>query len=553
MKKLLLFILLICIEQVNAQVCFSPATNFVAGNNCISVINTDFNGDGIADLAVADYSYAGGITILLGTGTGSFGAGVYVLPGNSPHSITNADFNGDGKADLATPGGYPSNDVSILLGTGTGSFGTYTNFAVGYIPNSAITADFNGDGKTDLATANSGSNNVSVLLGTGTGSFGSAVNFATGTNPSSVISADFNGDGKADIVTGNFSSKDISVLLGTGTGSFSAAVNFPVGSGGLMGPISLCSEDFNGDGKLDLATVNDSSSNVVWVLLGTGTGNFGTAVNYTVGIHALSVISADFNGDGKKDLATANYNSSDISILLGTGTGSFGAVTNFTVGTNPQSVISADFNGDGKADLATANNNGGGVSVLLNCTPTPTCVASVTDSLFNIFPLNWGILPHYSPQVTSAIWYWGDGSSSNALYPGHTYTITGQYNICVTVYTSCGDSASACRNDSIYRVANNSSMINVNVVQNTNGINQVISVNNQITVYPNPTNGNFIIETNQNEKQTIQVLDLNGRIVFSQNIKGTTNIDAGNLNEGIYNLTIKTIDRVVNKKLVIVR
>jgi hypothetical protein len=59
-------------------------------------------------------------------------------------------------------------------------------------------------------------------------------------------------------------------------------------------------------------------------------------------------------------------------VLLGTGTGSFGAATNFTVGNGPISVRVGDFNGDGKSDLATTNGSTNNVSVLLNTTPKIT-------------------------------------------------------------------------------------------------------------------------------------------------------------------------------------
>jgi hypothetical protein len=85
----------------------------------------------------------------------------------------------------------------------------------------------------------------------------------------------------------------------------------------------------------------------------------------------------DFNGDGKSDLAVTNYNNNNVSVLLGTGTGSFGTATNFTVGTDPFSVTVGDFNGDGKSDLAVANANSNNVSVLLNADPTAT--VTITD------------------------------------------------------------------------------------------------------------------------------------------------------------------------------
>ena len=71
--------------------------------------------------------------------------------------------------DLAVAN-FVSDNVSILLGTGTGSFGTATNFAVGTTPSSVAVGNFNGDTFLDLAVANQYSNNISILLGTGTGS-----------------------------------------------------------------------------------------------------------------------------------------------------------------------------------------------------------------------------------------------------------------------------------------------------------------------------------------------------------------------------------------------
>ncbi|MBI3359063.1 MAG: VCBS repeat-containing protein [Nitrospirae bacterium] len=65
-------------------------------------------------------------------------------------------------------------------------------------------------------------------------------------------------------------------------------------------------------------------------------------------------------------MATANFGSNDVSILLGDGTGSFGPATGFDVGLGPVSIAIGDFNGDGKPDLTTANLNSNDVSILIN-------------------------------------------------------------------------------------------------------------------------------------------------------------------------------------------
>ncbi|MFI5364601.1 MAG: FG-GAP-like repeat-containing protein [Candidatus Binatia bacterium] len=371
---------------------FGVATTFGVGNGPDSVAVGDFSGDGHLDLAVVngfDNPVPGTVSVLLGTGTGSFGAATNFAVGAFPGSVAVGDFNGDGHLDLAVANGFPST-VSILLGTGTGSFGAATNFTVGFGADSVAIGDFNGDGHLDLATANAGDNTVSILLGTGTGSFGAATNFGVGTYPTSVAVGDFNGDGHLDLAVANGNDSTVSILLGTGTGSFGAATNFGVGTYTYY-PSSVAVGDFNGDGHLDLATANEGT---VSVLLGTGTGSFGAATSFGVGCGSPdtpdSVAVGDFNGDGHLDLAVAIHNDNEgacntVSVFLGTGTGNFGAETPFGVGDGPWSVAIGDFNGDGHLDLAVVNGGDNTVSVLLNgcgaasmATPTPTSPASTT-------------------------------------------------------------------------------------------------------------------------------------------------------------------------------
>ena len=154
------------------------------------------------------------VSILLGDGTGSFGPATNFPVGTNPLSLAIADFNSDGKLDIAVANvGTASNNVSILLGTGTGSFGPAGSVVAGIAPRSVAIGDFNSDGKSDLAVANAQSEDVSILLGDGTGSFGPATNFDIGTQPIFVAIGDFNSDGKPDIVTANDRLGTVSILL----------------------------------------------------------------------------------------------------------------------------------------------------------------------------------------------------------------------------------------------------------------------------------------------------------------------------------------------------
>ncbi len=90
--------------------------------------------------------------------------------GKFPASVAVGDFNGDGIPDLAIAN-YDDNTVSVLLGKGDGTFQAQTTYGTGTGPDSVAVGDFNGDGIPDLAVANDDDNTVSVLLGKGDGTF----------------------------------------------------------------------------------------------------------------------------------------------------------------------------------------------------------------------------------------------------------------------------------------------------------------------------------------------------------------------------------------------
>src|SRR5207245_2578627 len=123
--------------------------------------------------------------------TVSFIAHKDFVSGSNPVSVAVGDFNGDGVQDL-TLANYHDNTVSVLLGSGNGTFQAAQTFAAGITPWSVAMGDFNSDGKPDLAVANNGSTTVSVLLGNGDGTFQTAALYGVGLNPQSVTVGDFN-------------------------------------------------------------------------------------------------------------------------------------------------------------------------------------------------------------------------------------------------------------------------------------------------------------------------------------------------------------------------
>ncbi len=204
---------------------------------------------------------------------------------------------------------------------------------------------------------------VDVLEDRTVPSFFGAPTFAVGTTPVAEAVGDFNGDGRADLAVVNQASNTVSVLPGNGDGTFKPRTDYAVGTT----PLAVVVGDFNGDGKLDIVTANFASKTLS-LLPGNGDGTFQPKTDITLSTTPISLTAGDFNGDGKLDLAVATEDlvTDYATILLGNGNGTFQAPGNVTTqvaghGSGPRlerysTIATGDFNGDGHTDLVVVNN-----------------------------------------------------------------------------------------------------------------------------------------------------------------------------------------------------
>ena len=349
---------------VNPVLSFSRH-DLILGGNPLGVASADFNGDGKQDLAVL-YGPSGAtrtfVAMFLGNGDGTFTLLNTFDTGFAAPWLITADLNQDNKPDLVVANGF-GRSISVLLGNGDGTFGTSNVIPLPGRIESVIAADFNGDGKLDLAAPDFEPQPyaVSILLGNGDGTFGPNTDFPTLDVPYVVIADDFNHDGKLDLaVNGQFGG--VSVLLGNGDGTFQPKVD---SSTGFAQSSHIASGDFNNDGKPDLVVTNNADDSVS-ILLGNNDGTFTLQPSIALPVTPFRVLVRDVDRDGKLDLVVVRRNSATLSILTGKGDGTFGSPTDFSTGLGPQFVVVNDLNGDGKPDLVTPNEDDGTITVLLN-------------------------------------------------------------------------------------------------------------------------------------------------------------------------------------------
>jgi hypothetical protein len=182
-----------------------------------------------------------------------------------------------------------------------------------------------------------------------------------GETPTAVVTGDFNGDGHQDFVIANGVTNDLWIYLGNGDGTFQLPQIIPLSQG--LSPVYLATGDLRGNGKLDLV-VAESDSMTVGVLLGNGDGTFGYEQTYTLPEPTAAVVVDDFNHDGKLDIAAVMDTSEDVylittgvpylAVLIGDGTGNFAApiiTSNYGFYSTAFNLASGDVNGDGLPDL----------------------------------------------------------------------------------------------------------------------------------------------------------------------------------------------------------
>ena len=333
---------------------------------------TDVDGDGKPDVVLIGYDSVYVYRNTSTPGNISFDTAVRCLTGNDGQDIAVADLDGDGRPEIIAMNSF-SSTVSLLRNTCTPghiSFAAKLDFATGSLPTGVAVSDFDGDGKKDLAVSCRNDNTVSVLLNQSTAGnlqFAPAVSLAVASNPAGIVAnpsgiqaGDLDGDGKPDIATSNYFDNQTSVFVNQSTPghlAFGASVGFDINYAVQAFSIRLAMADMDGDGKLDLALINQVSPGGASAFKNTSTPgnmNFSHGTNPSLGFYPLGVAMQDFDGDGRPDMAAAielgavvlrNISGEQPVILAFTPTAGMDTTTITITGKNFDSTASVSFNG----------------------------------------------------------------------------------------------------------------------------------------------------------------------------------------------------------------
>ena len=191
--------------------------------------------------------------------------------------------------------------------------------------------------------------------------------YSVGGTPLAVATDDFNGDGLTDLATLNQATDNVSILLATDDLLFDPQVNYRVGNA----PAAFSVQDLNGDGITDVIIANTNPGNVtppnLSRLLGIGDGTFVAAedIDLPEGTRPTAIAATDVDNDGFIDILVADDTNDNVVVLLATGAGDYLTPTLVQVGDSPRDLVIADVNKDGNDDFLTVNKDTNDLSLAL--------------------------------------------------------------------------------------------------------------------------------------------------------------------------------------------
>jgi hypothetical protein len=258
----------------SAQGSFAAALQYATGPDPWGLSAGDFDGDGRVDLVAATPATvapqpnvvgdSGGISLLPQDPMqpGRFLPSQWTSTGGAATDAAIAELNGDGRADVIVADGVLANGRALLLVQSAAQPGTLLApiaLAVGSDRGSEDVAvgDLNGDGRADIVLA--AYDGVAVFRQNGVGGFDPVLFLGAGLRPQGVAMADIDGDGNTDIVVANAGNgpaggsggASVTLLRQTNPGSFTAT-SIAVADGARRVAVA----DLNDDDIPDIAVVS---------------------------------------------------------------------------------------------------------------------------------------------------------------------------------------------------------------------------------------------------------------------------------------------------------
>ena len=314
-----------------------------AGIPCSDVgVDSDFNGDGIADIFWRNTNGSAEIAI-------SNSSGVIESLNNKSTDWTAqlGDFNGDGAKDTLWRDSI-TGAVKVAISDASGNQGAVHNLAAKGSAWQTYIGDFNADGRDDILWRKPSVGTVAVGISDANGDQDRLESFFAKGAAWEVFVGDFNGDGGDDMLWRRGTDGSSKIVFTDANGMQANVVNAVPFKRFTAWQVQVA--DFNGDGRDDIFW-RKSSDGTVKVGISGADGKQQTSVNHFAKFMAWTADLGDFNGDGGADILWRKASDGTVKVAISSALGGQERAENLNAKFSAWSHHLLDFNGDGRSDI----------------------------------------------------------------------------------------------------------------------------------------------------------------------------------------------------------
>jgi hypothetical protein len=350
----------------------------------------------------------------------------------------------------------------------------------------------------------------------------------------SILTFDFNELDPAVIGSIDEVSHIVTLLVPYGTDLATLVPSLTISDNATVSPASDVEQDFTNDVVYTVTAENgDEQPYTVSVTVESNTDNKVMAFTFE---ELDPVVEAD----------EIDHTKSRINITVPYGTDITALVPTIVVSTNanisPATGVAQDFTNT--VEYVVTAENGDERNYTVNLTIAPNHENSILTFDFEEFdPKVIGVIEDNT--ITLSV---NAGADVSALRP--TITLSAE----ATVTPASGEIQDF-TNDVVYTVTAQNSDVKEYIVKvnfNTGIDNEIISISD-INLYPNPSNGRFklVISTEESEEYDVEIINIQGKVIFESKIINEKDIDMTEFAKGIYYVRVSVKDNVVTKKILI--
>jgi hypothetical protein len=325
---------------------------------------------------------------------------------------------------------------------------------------------------------------------------------------------------------------------------------------GCMDPTAV---NYNPDAVVDDGSCFSGCDNGTTVTVSFNPGMFGNETSYNI-----------VNSNGTVLLAVSNPNSSTINnaqVCLQDGCYTLNMMDTFgdgwDGGVNSGIALSANDDYFLISDMTAGNIQSVQFGINSDCIiDTLSCTTSISlipDSLVemaNSVQIFWN---EDLSAINGVTWDFGNGATSNELFPTYFYESVGTYTVCLNVNYVSGCSASNCVTftmDANGTSGPGGAQMNGFWLNTTgtypNNVNELTSNATSVNMFPNPTSGNVAVKASQlnpSENTIIRIYSIDGKEVFASNfgngaVNNTFQLNVSELSNGYYFLSLQNGNQI---------